>query len=363
MTPNEKEWMDRYIYQVIRRLPKAQREEVRLELEELIGDMYEDKGSIEDVLTQLGNPAEFAKQYQNTQQHLIGPEYFETYLWFVKVVLLCTAIPILAISLLSAYGQMSAITSQNIAQIVIRAILNGLISGITDILISCSSAFGAVTLIFAIMERQKVQIEMKKAEKWSVEKLSEEKKFTESRWTPSFLEPVPDKRAIISRGDSIVSIIFIVIFSVLLIFAPHFFAAIITEGESVMTIPIFNLDQWGIILPIFVLSLLIGLADEILRLVVGCYCKLVMISNIVCGTIQIVLSAVILKILPIWNPNFSTELQLALSEGAVSPTKWFMHWNADIASNGLLTLIFVITLAEIGVTLYKTLRYGASTKN
>ena len=36
MTPNEHDYMERYIYQVIRRLPKAQREEVRMELEELI---------------------------------------------------------------------------------------------------------------------------------------------------------------------------------------------------------------------------------------------------------------------------------------------------------------------------------------
>ena len=49
MTPNEKEYMDRYIYQVIRRLPKAQRDEVRMELEELISDMYTDKGSMEAV--------------------------------------------------------------------------------------------------------------------------------------------------------------------------------------------------------------------------------------------------------------------------------------------------------------------------
>ena len=44
MTPNEKDYMDRYIYQVIRRLPKAQREEVRMELEELLSDMYADRG-------------------------------------------------------------------------------------------------------------------------------------------------------------------------------------------------------------------------------------------------------------------------------------------------------------------------------
>ena len=78
MTPNEKDYMDRYIYQVIHRLPKAQREEVRMELDELISDMYADRGSMEEVLTELGDPAEFAKQYQNEQKYLIGHEYFDT---------------------------------------------------------------------------------------------------------------------------------------------------------------------------------------------------------------------------------------------------------------------------------------------
>lgn len=283
MTPNEKDYMDRYIYQVIRRLSKAQRDEVRMELEELISDMYTDKGSMEEALTELGDPAEFAKQYQGDQRYLIGPEYFDTYLWFVKVVIVCAAIPILLISLINAIGEMPAITAQNSASVIIRAIVDGLITGITDAILSCVSAFGAVTLTFAIMERKKVQFELKKEEKWSLESLSGEGKTptSRSRWTPKFLEPVPDKKAIISRGDSIVGIIFIVIFSVLLIFAPHFFAAFFTEGETVMTVPIFNLEQWGIVLPVFILSLLIGLADEILRLVVGVYCRLVMISKLI----------------------------------------------------------------------------------
>ena len=362
MTSNEKDYMDRYIYQVIRRLPKTQRDEVRMELEELISDMYADKGSMDALLTELGDPAEFAKQYQNGQKYLIGPEYFETYLWFVKVVLICAAVPILAISLINAIGEMPAITSQNAAPVIIRAIVDGLITGITDALLSCISAFGAVTLTFAIMERKKIQLEMKKAEKLSVENLSAETKTSTSRWTPKFLERVPDKKAMISRGDSIVGIVFIVIFSVLLIFAPHFFAAVFMDGETVTTVPVFNLDQWRIILPVFVLSLLIGLVDEILRLVVGIYCKLVMISNIICGTIQILLSIVVLKVLPIWNPNFVLELELALGDNANSGAKFLTYWNADIVSNGLLAFIVIITLLEIGMTIYKTLRYGIPKK-
>ena len=363
MTPNDKELMARYIYQVIRRLPKAQRDEVRMELEELISDMYADKGSIETVLTQLGDPASFAKQYQNDRQYLIGPEYFETYLWFVKVILICTAVPILAVSLVNAFEQAPVFTSQNAAPVIVRTVMEGLAKGISDVLISCISAFGAVTLIFAAMERQKVKIEMKKAEKWSVEKLADQKKAAESRWTPSFLEPIPDKKAIISRGDSIVGIVFIVIFCVLLIAAPQLFAAFFTENGTVKTVPVFNLDQWGIILPVFVLSLLVGLADEILQLVVGCYCKLVMISNIVCGAVQIALSAVVLKVLPIWNPNFASEIQLALGDEAGSAEKFLSLWNADMVSNGLLALIVLFTFMDIGGTIYKTLRYGVSIKD
>ena len=148
MTPNEKDYMVRYIYQVIRRLPKAQRDEVRMELEELISDMYTDKGSMEEVLTELGDPAEFAKQYQSEQRYLIGPEYFDTYLWFVKVVLICAAIPILVISLINAIGEMPAITAQNSASVIIRAIVDGLITGITDAILSCVSAFGCSDLDF-----------------------------------------------------------------------------------------------------------------------------------------------------------------------------------------------------------------------
>lgn len=356
MTPNEKDYMDRYIYQVIRRLPRAQREEVRMELEELIGDMYADRGSMEAVLTELGDPAEFAKQYQGDRQYLIGPEYFETYLWFVKVVLVCTAVPILMIALIRMTGGLSPFTLQNVSA-TIRVITEGLAEGITEAVTACVSAFGGVTLIFAVMERKKVQIEKKKREKWSVEHLSEEKKQTSSRWTPGFLEPVPDQKALISRGESIVGIVFIMIFSILLIFAPHFFGAYFNQNGTVTTVPVFNLEQWGTILPVFILSLIIGLADEILRLIMGVYCKAVMISNLVCGTVQIVLTMIVLKVLPVWNPDFVNELEAISGMKTDSLAKFFSRWNAELASNALLAFITLITLLEMGTTVYKTIRY------
>ena len=74
-------------------------------------------------------------------------------------------------------------------------------------------------------------------------------------WTPERLISVPNKNAVIGRGDSIAGIVFIVIFCALLIFVPHFFSVIITSGKEVTMIPAFNLEQWHIILPVFVLSM------------------------------------------------------------------------------------------------------------
>ena len=362
MTTEEKDLQNRYVYQVTRCLPKAQREEVRMELEELIGDMYADKGSMEAVLTQLGDPARFAEQYRSGRQYLIGPEYLESYLWFVRVVLLCVAVPVLVLPLVSALTDLPAAAGQDAALLILRAVAAGLRNGIVNALAGCVSAFGAVTLLFIVMEWQKVKIETRKAESWSVEKLADGQKPSRPRWTPRFLEPVPDQRAIINRGESAVGIVFMVVFCVLLIAAPWLFSAVFPQEGAVIFVPLFNLEQWPTILPVFVLSLVIALADEILQMVMGCYCKLVMISNILCGVIQILLCALLMKVLPFWNPNFLAEAQAALATSTSKAGEYLAYWNADTVSTVVLAVMILITLAEMGTTIYKTLRYGAAVR-
>ena len=77
MTPDEIELMERYIYQVTKRLPQSQRKEAAMELRELISDMAESE-SVEEALTKLGAPDKFAEQYGDHARHLIGGEYYET---------------------------------------------------------------------------------------------------------------------------------------------------------------------------------------------------------------------------------------------------------------------------------------------
>ncbi len=351
MSPQEQELMERYLYQVVRRLPKEQREEVRMELAALIEDMWEDAGSMDDVLTKLGDPAEFAKKYPDTGRHLIGPDYYDTYIWFLKIVLLCTAIPVTVVAAIEGVREGAGLADSHMVQAAVTSAIHGITNGILNLVISLVGAFGGVTLTFAVMERQKVKLDLKEQKNWSVDDLN-------GGWTPSRLTPVPHKKAIISRGDSLVGIVFIVLFGVLLTFAPQFFSAIYqNEGEMVI-VPIFNLDEWPMILPVFLLSLLVGLADEVFRLVVGHYSKPVMISNIVCGGVQMVLSWIVLKVFPFWNPHFAADLQAQIGDQAEGASWFIQHWDANAASHILLIVIFLITIAEIATTIYKTQRYG-----
>lgn len=358
MKPKEQELMERYIYQVVRRLPKEQRREVGLELQELIADMMEATGSMEEVLSKLGDPAEFAKKYQDSDHYLIGPEYYDNYIWFVKIVLICTLIPVLAVGIIEAVREGAGLTEANLVQAIITSVIYGIVNGIVNILISCIGAFGGVTLMFAMMERYKIKFDMKKQKAWSVSDLGDDFTGKKEIWTPNYLSPVPHQKALIRRSDSIVSIVFIVIFCVLLIFAPQFFGAILKSGDGIRIVPVFNLSQWYMILPVFVLILVIELANEIFRLVVGHYDKLVMISTVVSSFIQMVLTFIIFKVFPLWNPNFVTELQIGMGDRVDGASDYIARWNGNLVSNFLFVCCLLATFLEVGTTIYKTLRYG-----
>lgn len=351
MNPKDQELMERYIYQVVRRLPRDQQDEVAMELRELIGDMYEERGSMEDVLRELGDPVEFSRKYHDNAQYLIGPAYYDTYLWFLKVVLLCTAVPVVIAAAVNGVLEADGAFPAAVTAFAIRGITEGLIS----LFSCCISVVGGVTILFAILERKQVKIEQKARRQWQVQDLGDN--FSAPCWTPRMLSPLPHPKARISRGDSVVGIVFIVIFCALLIFAPHFFGVLL-PGDPVQIVPVFNLEQWNRILPLFVLTMVLSLADEVFRLVNGRYCIRVMVCNIACSAVQLVLSVVVLKVLPLWNPQFIQQLQQAEALSGKHAAEFLVYWNAEWASNILLVIVVVATLLEMGVTVYKTLRYG-----
>lgn len=337
MTTQEQEWMDRYIYEVTRRLPRKQRQDVALELRELIGDMLEDDSSMERVLTRLGSPALLAKTYQNDAHTLIGPAYYDNYIWLLRIVLLCTLLPVLVTTIIRGVLELGnggvGSMAVGIAGIAAESALNSVAA--------CLGAFGGVTLVFALLERYEIRIDL----------------LARTAWTPEMLPALPAKQALISRGDTVVGIVFIVLFMALLIFAPQLFSAFFREGEVLVMIPVFHLEKWNVLLPVLLLSLSFSLAEEILRLVMGRYCSAVMVGNLFAGAAQILLSVILLKILPFWNPDFAEEIAARFPAGNFKELL-STHWNPELFSNLLIAIICLATLLEISVTVYKTLRYG-----
>ncbi len=356
MSEKEQELMNRYIYEVVRRVPRSQRTEITMELEELIGDMYEaGKGTMEEILIQLGDPKELAKKYQNFKGYLIGPEYFDNYFWVLKIVLLAVG----------ASGLLTEVVKYNYVNF---HFIDWSIKILVNTLINMSTSFAMVTLVFAVLEYMQIKVDLRKEEKWSLEQLKANA-YTEAThdhkeeihiWNPTKLSPIPNKKAMISRGETVVGVVFIMIFSVVLAYTPELFGAYVFDnGKLDYTIPIFNLDKWSILCPLILGIFGLAFIDEIIKLVSGCYCKLVLLGNIITNVLQLILFTWIFKFIPVWNVNFAKEVSEAYDIDVFHKGGVINGWGTQTMSNVVLAVIWGYTFFEIGFTIYKTMRYGS----
>ena len=353
MNQNDRELMERYIAAATRRLSKRQRREAELELRERIGDMTEAGDSMEEALTRLGDPKGFSRQYQDGPHYLIGPEYFDTYLWFVRVVLICVGVTLLAVS--AVEGLREGLGAAEVPRLPAAAggAVFGLVRGLGRAVTACMGAFGGITLLFAILERRNLTLDGKKARPAAAP-------GEKGGWTPAALAALPHEKALIHRGDSAAGIVFLLVFALLLTFAPQLFGAVLVrEGEAVATIPVFNLEQWNLILPVLLLWLAVGLGDEVFRLAAGRYCRPVMLCNIFCNAAMVVLAFLALELLPIWNPEFAAQLEAQFGGTGNEAAEFFIRcWDGELVSGLLLAVIVAAALVETAGTVYRTLRYG-----
>jgi hypothetical protein len=92
---------ERYVHEVVRRIPADQRDDVAEELRTTIADTVEarDSGDAErEVLTEMGDPIRLAARYADRPLALIGPELYPAYVRLMAV-LLSTVLPIVTVVL------------------------------------------------------------------------------------------------------------------------------------------------------------------------------------------------------------------------------------------------------------------------
>lgn len=83
-----------------------------------------------------------------------------------------------------------------------------------------------------------------------------------------------------------------------------------------------------------------------------------MISSVVTGVAQMVLNIILLKKLPLFNPDFAKDVSRQFEMDFVSKTDLLHYWETSLVPNVFLAIFIMIQIIEITVTIYKTLKYG-----
>ena len=180
--------IDRYISEVGRRLPNANRDDICRELRSALDDALEARSfgdpsetDIVAVLDEFGSPQAVAASYSG-DKYLIGPELYPQFVKTLKIVAAILAGLVVlgsAVSLLSTSLGFEAFTTR----------VAGVVSGLLD---SFVSAVGIVVIIFALLERLDLRID-----------LGDKKKA----WNPLALPAVRDVD-LVGRFDSIAGVVF-----------------------------------------------------------------------------------------------------------------------------------------------------------
>lgn len=329
------EKVERYIYDVSRRLPEKQREEIKKELRGLIEDMLEDRNGseetdaerIEAVLLKLGDPAVLADSYRGKRRHLIGPENFDAYLLVLKIVIAATAFGIT----LSVIIGLVVNPPESLLQIFIvyfSALLGALFQG-----------FAWVTVIFAIFEYFDVAIG---------------REFKDEKWTTEKLPELPGKELAIKPLEPLFGILFAVIGLIIFNSADHLIGIyIVSEEVATRIIPLFNHEVFRSVLPLLNIMLAIGIIKESLKLAVGRWTQSLAWLNLLFNIVSLSLFVLFIRSEGLWNEAFFAYW---IEAGVISAdADLLMTWS--IAINSLIIVVAFALLLDALVNLVKVYRH------
>jgi hypothetical protein len=193
--------IERYVHDVTRRLPEAERAEVAKELKANIQDMLPeqpDEAAVRCVLIELGAPSALAEQYRQKPRYLISPAYYDEYIRTLKWVLPLVGVVAMAIGMLIAGFD----AMENAGGAPFSEIAGILAAGVQMGVSGALQAFLWTTVGFVIAERTGAKTMKDGMPAWSVDELP---------------EIGLDEKAKIPLSDGIAELVVTVVFSVLAI--------------------------------------------------------------------------------------------------------------------------------------------------
>lgn len=320
--------IDRYIYDVTRRLPEKERDEVRRELEANIADMLPDdpgEQAVIGVLNGLGAPAKMAEQYQQKPRYLISPALYDMYISVLK-----TVVPVVAIALacVGVFLAIPELTGGGLAQ-AIGNIFGMAIEG------ALQAAFW-VTLGFAIAERTGKY----KTKEWTVEQLPK-----------MDLPKTPDQKgARISRSEPIVGMALTVFFTGLYILIARTGEPVLLFVRNNESVNAFSVEALSRAIPYAILLGCLGLAICGLKLYWGRWNVPLCVANAVHNVVWVSVMIYIFH----WPDLFHQEF-IAFAERTFTGEFDLLSY---VGSGGAATLLsaamIVIAAIDTGVSAWKT---------
>ncbi len=323
--------IERYIYDVIRRLPEDKRKDIKEELTTNIYEMLNDNPTEEEVkkvLESLGHPRILANNYREQKRYLIGPVWFDDYLLVLKIAFTVVAI-ITGIS--SGIGR--AINPESVT--IIGVLFEVVFYTFFDILNALLAVFAIVTIIFMVIER--------------VSKGSHHIAFDVYR-----LPKLPKaKQMEIKRSSAIASVIITSIVGVIIIYFLYTGKSITGyfdgDGQFNQMTNFLNHDVVMSIFALIVISIIANIALEVVKLLSGRWTVNVLLVHIFVKLLGAVAAIIFLTRPGMINPDFITEIA-SFIEGM----------SASTIENGFRILFIVLcfliglgTVADIGSTTYK----------
>lgn len=308
--------VDRYVHDVARRLPEQQRDDVARELTAEIEDMVESRAGgkraskkiVYDVLVELGSPSLLADSYRERPRYIIGPEYYEPYVFLLKTIFM-VVLPLLAF----VVWMTEAMTATHSALSLLMKIIGVVFEASVHI-------FFWTTLSFIFV--QKVAAGQRH----------------DHGWKPEYLPDLPPEQEI-TRGESF----FAIAWSVFAVIATLFQVPTIYRLIGPDNVPqFFAPAMWpGWTMGLLAVAIL-GLIAEWVKLFVGGWTKLTVGLIVVVNTITVTFFLCLIQLVqPVANPAM---MELLHSDVAGS---------VELGIQIFVGVVVVICLWEIGEAVYK----------
>ena len=320
--------IERYIYAVTKNLPKKSRKDIQIELRTLIDDMLEERTGdvvpteqdIKVVLTELGTPTEMASKYdQDTFNALIGQPYYTTYKFVLSIVVAAVAFGITVSMFVLAIVEPGTVWYLQMFQ------------WISSVAMGAVSAFGFVTLLFAIFERKGVQLDFKN------ESLDN-------------LPPVPKTKERISKSEPIFSIVITVVFGAIFLTTPQIIG--IYDLSNGTSIAVFNVavvrSLWYLIFGFFALSII----RDGYKLFERRYTKRLAIITVITNSLSAFLFRAFIFNKNIFNPQADQAIKKLFENQAPFIASFFNRLPL-----GIFVVVIFALMFGIVTTVYKAIKY------